>query len=148
MTPGQIGIVRETFAAVAPVADHAAQRFYAKLFERDPGLRALFPSDMGRQRVALMRVIGVAVERLDRLDDLLPAVEDLGRRHAGYGVRVHHYAVVGEALLDTLRERLGAAFTTEAETAWRAAYGLLATTMQAGARTVATAGGAELRSAA
>jgi hemoglobin-like flavoprotein len=102
--------------------------------------------------MALMRVIGAAVERLDRPDDLLPAVEELGRRHVGYGVRVGHYAVVGEALLDALGEVLGAAaFTAEAEDAWRAAYGLLATTMQAGARAAAAAaaaGGPGLRDAA
>ena len=141
MTPHQIALVRETFACVSPVADQAAQLFYGKLFEREPGLRALFPSDMGRQRMALVRTIGVAVEHLDRLDTLVPIVENLGRRHVSYGVETSHYAIVGEALLDTLREGLGAAFTPEVETAWRAAYGLLATIMLAGANAAAVAAG-------
>ncbi len=134
MTPHQIALVRETFAPVSSIADQAAQIFYGKLFERNPGLRQLFPSEMSRQRMALMRTIGIAVDHLDRLGTLVPMVEELGRRHVGYGVETHHYALVGEALLDTLREGLGATFTQEAEDAWRAAYNLLAVTMLSGAK--------------
>ena len=137
MTPHQIALVRETFASVSPIADQAAQIFYGKLFERDPSLRALFPSDMSRQRMDLMRTIGVTVDHLDRLHTLVPIVEDLGRRLVDSGVKTHHYAVVGEALLDTLREGLGGAFTPEVEGAWQAAYGLLAAAMLAGANMVA-----------
>ncbi len=137
MTPHQIALVRETFVPVSSIADQAAQIFYSKLFERNPSLRQLFPSEMSRQRMALMRTIGIAVDHLDRLDTLVPMVEDLGRRHVGYGVETHHYALVGEALLDTLRDGLGAAFTSEAEDAWRAAYNLLAAVMLAGAQTTA-----------
>ncbi len=66
MTPHQIALVRETFAPVSSIADQAAQIFYGKLFERNPGLRQLFPSEMSRQRMALMRTIGIAVDHLDR----------------------------------------------------------------------------------
>jgi nitric oxide dioxygenase len=54
-------------------------------------------------------------------------------RHAGYGVTAAHYDTVATALLWTLGQGLGDAFTPEVETAWVAAYTLLATTMQAAA---------------
>ncbi len=95
--------------------------------------RALFPSEMGRQHAALLRAISTAVERLDRLDTLAPALEELGRRHVDYGTQRHHYALVGEALVDTLREGLAGAFTAEVKAAWRAVYGLLTASMLAGA---------------
>ena len=139
MTPHQTRFVRDTFACIAPTADEAARIFYGKLFDRDPRLQALFPSGMSRQRMALMRTIGVAVDHLDRLDTLVPMVEDLGRRHVAYGVEPHHYLIVGGALLDTLREGLGAAFTPEVETAWQTAYGLLTAVMLAGAKAAAPA---------
>ena len=40
-----------------------------------------------------MQMITVAVRGLDRLGELLPAVEALGRRHAGYHVRERDYGI-------------------------------------------------------
>ena len=77
----------------------------------------------------------VVVKSIDKLDTLIPAIEALGRRHAGYGVKPGDYATVGRALLDTLRMGLGEAFTPEVEAAWTEAYTLLARVMQAAAST-------------
>ncbi|MBN1206418.1 MAG: hypothetical protein JXB05_16020, partial [Myxococcaceae bacterium] len=54
----------------------------------------------------------------------------LGVRHAGYMVQDHHYGLVGEALLWTLREGLGDAFNPETESAWREVYGVVASVMK------------------
>jgi nitric oxide dioxygenase len=129
MTPRQIQLVRETFAADEPIADAAATIFYRRLFDLDPDLRALFPSDLTAQRRNLMQTLTVVVRNLDRLEGILPAVEALGRRHAGYRVRADDYETVGAALLDTLEEGLAEAFTPEVRAAWAAAYGLLASVM-------------------
>jgi hemoglobin-like flavoprotein len=90
-------------------------------------------SDMVRQGRMLMQTINVAVTSLDRLEEIRPAIEDLGRRHAGYGVTEAHYASVGGALLWTLGQGLGEAFTPEAEEAWAQTYRTLASVMQAAA---------------
>jgi nitric oxide dioxygenase len=136
MTPRQIQLVRETFAIVEPIADTAATIFYRRLFDLDPDLRALFPADLTNQRRNLMQTLTVVVRNLDRLDGILPAVEALGRRLAGYRVRADDFESVGAALLDTLAEGLGDAFTGEARAAWAAAYGLLASVMIGAAETV------------
>jgi len=130
MTPAQIEIVQASFAKVVPMADAASQLFYHRLFHLDPSLRALFKGDMKRQGRMLMQMIGTAVQGLSKPEQILPAVQALGQRHAGYGVQKSHYATVGEALLWTLEEGLGADFTPEARDAWAAAYGLLAGVMQ------------------
>jgi hemoglobin-like flavoprotein len=75
-------------------------------------------------------MISVAVNSLARLDSVVPAVQALGRRHAGYGVEDRHYAIVESALIWTLGQGLGDAFTKEVEDAWRTAYGVLASTMK------------------
>jgi hemoglobin-like flavoprotein len=77
-----------------------------------------------------MGMLRMVVRGLDRLEQLVPAVQALGRRHAGYGVRDEHYATVGAALLWTLERGLGEAFTPATRAAWAAAYALLAATMQ------------------
>jgi len=130
VTERQKTLVQESFATIAPIADDAAALFYRRLFEIDPELRPMFRGDMAEQRKKLMQMITAAVKGLDRLEQLVPAVQDLGRRHAGYGVKVEHYRTVGEALLWTLEKGLGDAFTPEMKAAWAAVYGLLARTMQ------------------
>ncbi len=134
MTAAEITLVKDSFRKVAPIADQAASLFYARLFELDPSLRHLFHSDMAEQGRKLMQMLGMAVAGLDRLDELVPAVRQLGLRHAGYKVREEHYETVGEALLWTLGRGLGAAFTPEMQAAWAKTYWTLAETMKAGAR--------------
>ncbi len=57
-------------------------------------------------------------------------VQELGRRHHGYGVTADHYGPVGEALLWTLEQGLGEAFTPAVKAAWTKVYGVLAEVMQ------------------
>jgi len=136
MTPTQVGLIRESWAAVEPIADAAASLFYGRLFELDPALERLFRrTDMDRQRKVLMQTLTVVVKTLDRVEELLPAVEALGRRHAGYGVREAHYGTVGNALLWTLEQGLGEAFTPAVREAWATAYGTLASVMIEAANT-------------
>jgi hemoglobin-like flavoprotein len=83
-----------------------------------------------------MMMIGTAVAGLSRLDELVPAVQALGERHVGYGVKDAHYDTVAAALLDTLEKGLGPAFTPEVKAAWVEVYGVLASTMKAAAANV------------
>jgi hemoglobin-like flavoprotein len=131
MTPEQKMIVRDTWHQVLPMADTAARLFYDRLFEIDPTTRPLFKAaSLPEQRQKLMQVLAITVGGLEQLDRLLPAVEELGRRHRGYGVTERHYQSVGSALLWTLEQGLGPAWTAEAEVAWSAVYVLLSGVMQ------------------
>jgi nitric oxide dioxygenase len=133
MTPQQVELVRKSFAKVAPITDQAATLFYRRLFELDPALQPLFKGDMTAQGARLMTALGGVVAALDQLAGVLPAVRELGRRHAAYGARPEHYATVGEALIWTLERALGAEFTRDARRAWKDAYAHLAWTMIAAA---------------
>src|SRR5215510_4786881 len=130
LTLTQKELVQETFATIAPIADDAASLFYRRLFEIDPSLERMFKGDMAEQRRKLMQMLTAAVKGLPRLDRLVPIVEDLGRRHVGYGVTDEHYETVGNALLWTLEKGLGSAFTPEVKEAWGTVYGVLASTMK------------------
>lgn len=130
MKPEQIDLVRTSWTKVLPIQEQAAALFYARLFELDPSLRSLFRGDMAEQGRKLMTTLNVVVQGLTRLEAILPSVQELGRRHVGYGVRGRDYATVGAALLWTLAQGLGDAFTPEVEAAWAAAYGTLASVMQ------------------
>lgn len=137
MTPEQKILVQESFEKVVPIAGAAAQLFYDRLFELNPKLQDLFKGDMDEQGKKLMTMIGVAVKGLDRLDEIVPAVEALGRRHVGYGVEDKDYDTVGEALIWTLEQGLDSAFTPEVKEAWIVVYGILAGTMKEAAKQAA-----------
>jgi hemoglobin-like flavoprotein len=133
MDDHSITLVRESFDLIEPIAPQAGAMFYANLFEADPSLQRLFTGDMNEQGAKLMRMIALAVSKLDQPDVLMPVLEDLGRRHAGYGVRDTHYDTVGAALLKTLYQGLGVAYNAEVEEAWVEVYGVLASRMKAAA---------------
>jgi hemoglobin-like flavoprotein len=137
MTPKQIELVQGTWKMVLPIADTAAEMFYTRLFSTDASLKPLFKGDMKSQGRKLMQMIGTAVNGLTKLDAIVPAVQDLGRRHVKYGVKDKDYDTVGGALLWTLEQGLGDAFTPEVKEAWATTYGVLAKTMKDAAATVA-----------
>lgn len=128
MTPKQIDLVQQSWAKVQDM--DVAALFYRRLFERDPSLRALFKADMTEQGRRLTHMIDLAVSCLSSFDRIVPTVQAMGRRHAGYGVTEAHYAAVAGALLWTLEQGLGADFSGETRDAWIAAYAAIAGTMQ------------------
>jgi hemoglobin-like flavoprotein len=133
MDEAQQALVRASFAKIAPLPDLTAKLFYDRLFAIDPSLRSMFKNDMKKQGAMLMAVLATAVGNLHRLDQILPTVQGLGRRHAGYGVRDSHYDTVAVALLATLEAALGDEFTEAVRSAWTACYQILAGEMKAAA---------------
>ena len=130
MTPEQKYLVQNTFKEIVPIADIAAKLFYSKLFELDPSLKVLFKGDMDDQGRKLMKVIATVVKGLDNLEAIMPVVEQLGRRHIGYGVTDDDYDKVRAALIWTLQQGLDSAFTLEVKAAWIVVYTKLANTMK------------------
>ena len=139
MTPRQMALVQGSWKDVLAVSETTAQLFYLRLFALDPSLQPMFKGEMREQGRKLIAMMSVAVNGLARIETLVPVIEALGRRHAGYGVKDEHYATVAAALLWALEQGLGARFTPDVRDAWSAAYGLLASTMQAAARQEAKA---------
>lgn len=132
MTPTQVTLIRNSFAAITDVGA-AATLFYSKLFSLNPKLRHLFPADMTSQGLKLINMIAMAVAHADRLGEVAPVVAMMGRRHCDYGAHASDYETVKQALVQMLAETLGAKFTPETAEAWSFLYEVLANVMQAGA---------------
>jgi hemoglobin-like flavoprotein len=130
MQPQKIYIIQATWSRIMPIADTAADLFYTRLFQLDPAVKPLFKGDRAEQGRKLIKTIDTMVNSLSRLDEILPAVEALGRRHVAYGVEPKHYDTVGAALLWTLEQALGDSFTPAARDAWNITYQALANIMK------------------
>ncbi len=121
--------LKRSWAQVAAHGDAVPGYFYAHLFLAHPETRDLFPVTMATQRDRLVRALGHMVSNVDRVGDVVPYIQDLGRDHRKFGTVGAHYPAVGASLLATLQHFLGDAWTPELAGDWADAYGLIATTM-------------------
>nr|WP_132876175.1 globin domain-containing protein [Tamaricihabitans halophyticus] len=122
--------IRNSWAQVEPQTEDVARFFYGMLFSLAPEARELFPANMQVQRSRLMRAIVHVVQMVDRPDDLVPFLHQLGRDHRKFGVVARHYEAVGTSLLAALKAHLGEDWTPKVERAWAEAYTIMARTMQ------------------
>jgi hemoglobin-like flavoprotein len=118
----QIRLVRESLPLVRERLAPASLDFYENLFAVAPELRGLFRTDLASQGMRFMSTLATIADLLDAPAELEVEAGDLARAHAGLGVRAAHFAPMGIALMVTLAETLGEAFTPELQAAWHAAY--------------------------
>jgi NAD(P)H-flavin reductase len=114
---------------VEAAAGKATAYFYGRLFASNPEMRALFPLAMDRQRDRFSRALARLVWSLDCPEQLDAYLRELGRDHRRFGVTARHYPEFMAALLATVREFAGAAWSDEAAAAWEAMLDLVARTM-------------------
>lgn len=134
MTPQESDAVRGSWrCCVLPRSEKFSQLFYGRLFELDPSLRGLFPEDTAALGRKIMLVIDMAVASIDHIDILETTLSAGGRRHHRYGVCPHHYGLMRDALLWTVREMTGTRMGPELEAGWSAVYDRMAELMKKGA---------------
>jgi nitric oxide dioxygenase len=122
-----------SFDLVAPRGDELMDEFYARLFAAAPGVRPLFPDDMRRQKTMLLGALVLLRKSLRNLDAIVPKLRELGARHVAYGARPEHYPVVGAVLIASMAAVAGDEWKPEHESAWGAAFEIVAATMIEGA---------------
>lgn len=125
LTDREISLIRQSFARLKAENDTVSpfgDAFYARVFAHMPEARSLFRADMAGQGMQFLSTLHVLVDHLDDLDRIDRELRTLGEGHAAFGVRPEHYAPMGEALIETMREAFGETFDAETEEAWRRAY--------------------------
>lgn len=125
----QIQTVKQTIPLLESAGTAITEHFYARLFRHHPELQDIFNMSnqrSGRQQFALFSAIAAYAKNIENLDVLHAAVERIANKHTSLRVLPEHYPIVGEHLIATLKELAPDAFTAEVESAWTAAYALLA----------------------
>lgn len=124
-----VRIVKEITPLVAANAETITRRFYERMFEGNPEVRAYFNQahqHSGGQQKALAGAICAYFTHIDNLEALTPAVELIAQKHCSLGIKAEHYPIVGKHLLDAIKDVMGDAATDEIIAAVAEAYGLLA----------------------
>lgn len=132
LSPRQMELVQSSFERFRDCGESASVRFYQRLFEDAPSARSMFPDDVSKQARKFLQSLAVIVGSLSSTDRTTRMLQRLGDRHQGYGVKPEHYSIVGQALLETLREELGSEFSEEVEAAWKDAFELISSAMLSG----------------
>jgi len=107
------------------MAETVGVLLYERTLALAPATGAQFAADI-RPQARLTAAVKAAVEGLDDLEAVEPFLVKLGARHVRYGVRPEHVDVGGEALLWTLEQGLGEAFTPDVREAWLAVWRIIA----------------------
>jgi hemoglobin-like flavoprotein len=130
-----IALIRSSFKAVEPHGSQVTGYFYDHLFTNHPGVRPLFAPHIDEQRDRLWAALGALVANIEDTETLTTMLQNLGRRHVGYGALAEHYPAVGASLIATLKHYAGNGWTPEVEESWVAVYGVISETMIAAGET-------------
>ncbi len=129
LSPQTIQIVKETAPILEKRGLEITTHFYKRMFTHHPELLNLFNHSnqkQGRQPRALANAVYAAAAHIDRLEAILPVVEQIAHKHRSVGVLAEQYPIVGENLLHAIKEVLGDAATEEVIKAWEEAYEVIA----------------------
>lgn len=116
-------LVEQSFRLVQKNKSHFTTVFYQKLFEKSPQLKPLFlKTDLSKQSEKLYGSLVLLVENLNQPETLKAVLGPLGEKHKNYGAIEQHYPLVGEVLIETLKECTDGNWNTEIEKAWIDTY--------------------------
>ena len=91
--------LRQSFDRVFLAGEKFQDMTFARLFDKSPGLRPLFPDDMAPLKGRFARMLAWLMAHLHEPQKLRIELVDLGKKHSEAGVKPEHYPAMAEALL-------------------------------------------------
>mgnify|MGYP000719438261 CR=1 FL=1 len=123
----------DTVKATIPVLEESGVAlttyFYDRMFTQNPEVKKYFNQSHqlnASQPKALATAVLAFAKNIDNLIALGDAVELIAQKHAALQMKPEHYPIVGENLIESIKEVLGLDNNNDIVIAWTEAYGLLA----------------------
>jgi hemoglobin-like flavoprotein len=123
----QLVLVRTSYERIRVVRTLFADLFHRRLFLVAPRLELILPADPTRRDAAFLELVDMVVQRLDRLDLLLPTLAAQARSWSKRDVLDGDYVLAGKALAWTVEQVIK---EPAAIVAWRDAFDFLAGVMR------------------
>ncbi|MEX0270790.1 globin domain-containing protein [Leptolyngbyaceae cyanobacterium UHCC 1019] len=127
-----IEIVKATAPVVKEKGEEITRRMYQIVFEERPDYKRGFETtwmqhlDGNNQAYKLAAAVYAYATHIDRLDELATAVDKIAHRHVETRILPEQYPLIGEKLLQAMKDVLQDAATDEVMAAWAEAYDALA----------------------
>lgn len=132
VSPKTIKIVKATAPVLQARGEEITRRMYEIAFEERPDYKRAFENtwmqhlDGGGQAHKLAAAVYAYATHIDRLDELAAAVNHIAHRHVATRILPEQYPLIGEKLLQAMKDVLQDAATDEVLAAWAEAYQALA----------------------
>lgn len=123
-----IDIVKSTAPVLKKHGKQITERMYEIMFQNHPEFKEQFDMSAqanGLQPAKLANAVYAYATHIDNLEALKSTVETIAHRHVNTHVQPEQYAIVGESLLQAMKDVLGEAANDEVMKAWTEAYGVL-----------------------
>ncbi len=124
-----INIVKSTAPVLKKQGKNITNRMYEIMFDKYPKVKSQFDMSAqanGTQPVKLANAVYSYASHIDNLEALKEMIERITHRHVKTHVVPEQYPIVGECLLQAIKDVLGDAATAEVMAAWTEAYQVLA----------------------
>ncbi|OKL37824.1 NO-inducible flavohemoprotein [Domibacillus mangrovi] len=124
-----VEIVQSTAPVLKEHSKQIGKRFYELLFSKAPDLYNLFNQTnqkRGIQQEALGYSVYAAGEHITNLEAIMPVIKRITEKHRAIGIVPEQYPIVGQTLLEAVKDVLGDTATDEIIDAWGQAYGYIA----------------------
>lgn len=129
MSQQSIDIVKSTAPILKQHGQKITTRMYEIMFHNYPEVKAqfdMFGQANNTQPAKLATAVYSYATHIDDLESLKALVDKIAHRHVKTQVLPEQYPIVGECLLQAIKDVLGDAATEEVMTAWTQAYQKLA----------------------
>jgi nitric oxide dioxygenase len=124
-----IAIIKSTAPVLKQQGKTITTRMYEIMFDKYPEVKAQFDMSAqanGTQPAKLANAVYSYATHIDNLEGLKAIVDKIAHRHVQTHVLPEQYPLVGECLLEAIKDVLGDLATSEVMTAWTEAYQILA----------------------
>ena len=127
----QIILVETTFRALDGKGDEFVAAIYKKFFEQEPEAEAMFDeTDFKQQHKKLLLTLIMIVDNLRDMPHIEAMLQATIKTHQAHAIKKHHYDALIDAIIETFDETIKDKWSSEAETAWRAALAKIVELLQ------------------
>ena len=85
----------------------------------------MFNDDIDQQSCKLAALVTFVVTKLHRLEDIFPDLRNIGFRHKPYHIPVAWYDIVGQCLINAIKDESIASWNNKVEETWLRLYNIL-----------------------
>lgn len=119
-------IIKSTAPVLKEHGEAITTEMYKIMFAKYPQVKPMFKDQPADQYKKLASAVYAYADNIDQLDKLSKGIEKMVSAHVRTGVQPEHYPIVGECLIQAIKNILGEAATDEVVQAWSDAYQFLA----------------------
>lgn len=132
MNTKQKSLITATVPILKSSGNALITHFYNRMFKYNPELKNIFNMSNqanGKQQNALTGAVLAYAEHIENPSVLINVLKSIGNKHVSLNISAEQYEIVGNHLINSIKEVLGETATDEIVDAWTCAYNELATIM-------------------